>query len=257
MTQDTFPPILFDSKTDTLTYPDGIKETLLEYQKRKHQFEYIRSLQDALQKLKVLYQNPGCLTKEEYYAAKSDIEEEFDFWEANLFIEFEDTFEDPFEDKCGVVSIGRFTGVHRFLSNFYESPIEYEGISYPTVEHAFQAAKTRDSDTRQQIANMPKPSEAKAAGNRNGILKDFDPAEWELRKDGVMEELLRIKFQDPKLKNLLIQTGGAKLIEGNTWGDTYWGVNIETGEGANKLGVILEGIRSEIAEVMGRNKRQY
>ena len=80
----------FDTLTDTITYPDGVKETLLEYQKRKHRFEYIRSLQDALEKLKVLYQNPGCLTKEEYYAAKGDIEEEFDFWEENLFIEFED-----------------------------------------------------------------------------------------------------------------------------------------------------------------------
>ena len=94
MTQDTFPPVTLDLKTDTITYPDGTKESLLEYQKRKHQFEYIRSLQDALEKLKVLYQNPGCLTKKEYYSAKIDIEEEFDFWEANLFIEFDDTFGD-------------------------------------------------------------------------------------------------------------------------------------------------------------------
>ena len=143
------------------------------------------------------------------------------------------------------MTITKFTGQFSFLSNFHESPIEYEGISYPTVEHAFQAAKTQDSYTRQQIANMPKPSEAKAAGNRNGILKDFNPAEWELRKDGVMEELLRIKFQDPKLKNRLIQTGKAKLIEGNTRGDTYWGSDLKTGYGANKLGVTLEKIRSE------------
>ena len=85
------------------------------------------------------------------------------------------------------MTITKFTGQFSFLSNFYESPIEYEGISYPTVEHAFQAAKTQDFETRQQIANMQKPSEAKAAGNRNGILKDFNPAEWELIKDGVME----------------------------------------------------------------------
>lgn len=144
-----------------------------------------------------------------------------------------------------IVSIGRFSGQFSFLSNFYESVLEYEGVKYPTVEHAFQAAKTQDSETRRQIAKMQTPSEAKAAGNRNGILKDFDPIGWELRKDKVMEELLRIKFQNPDLKNLLAQTGNAKLIEGNTWGDTYWGVDLETGEGANKLGVILEGIRSE------------
>jgi ribA/ribD-fused uncharacterized protein len=144
-----------------------------------------------------------------------------------------------------IVSIGRFSDQFSFLSNFYDSVLEYEGVKYPTVEHAFQAAKTQDSETRHQIAKMQSPSEAKAAGNRNGILKDFDPIGWELRKDKVMEELLRIKFQNPDLKNLLAQTGNAKLIEGNTWGDTYWGVDLETGEGANKLGVILEGIRSE------------
>jgi len=141
--------------------------------------------------------------------------------------------------------ITRFKGQFDFLSNFYESPIEYEGISYPTVEHAFQAAKTQDFETRQQIAKMQSPGKAKAAGNRNGIIKDFDHVEWELRKDEVMEELLRLKFQNPELKAPLVQTGSAKLIEGNTWGDTYWGVDVVTGEGANKLGVILEGIRSE------------
>jgi ribA/ribD-fused uncharacterized protein len=150
-----------------------------------------------------------------------------------------------------IVSIGRFSDQFSFLSNFYESVLEYEGIKYPTVEHAFQAAKTRDSETRHQIAKMQTPSEAKAAGNRNGILKDFDPIGWELRKDKVMEELLRIKFQNPDLKNLLAQTGNAKLIEGNTWGDTYWGVDVVTGVGANKLGVILEGIRSEAHLSMG------
>lgn len=90
MTQDTFSPVTFDLKTDTIVYPDGVKESLEEYQKRKHQFEYIRSLQDALERMKVLYQNPGSLTEEEYNAAKSDIQEEFFFWEETLFIEFED-----------------------------------------------------------------------------------------------------------------------------------------------------------------------
>jgi cytochrome oxidase Cu insertion factor (SCO1/SenC/PrrC family) len=95
MTQDTFFPVTFDPKTDTITYPDGTKETLLEYQNRKHKFEYIRSLQDALEKLKVLYQNPGCLTEGEYYAAKSDIQGQFDFWECNVFIEYGDGAPSP------------------------------------------------------------------------------------------------------------------------------------------------------------------
>ena len=84
------PPTTFDTRTDTIRYPDGVEETLVQYQKRKHQIEYIQSLQDALERMKVLYQNPGCLTEEEYYAAKRIIQEEFDFWELNLFVEFGD-----------------------------------------------------------------------------------------------------------------------------------------------------------------------
>lgn len=87
---DIIPPTTFDTRTDTIHYPDGTMESLAEYQKRKSQFEYIRSLQDALERMKVLYQNPGCLTKEEYYAAKRIIQEEFDFWEGNVFIEYDD-----------------------------------------------------------------------------------------------------------------------------------------------------------------------
>ena len=85
-----FPPPTFDTRTDTIRYPDGTEETLLQYERRKYQFNFIGRLQSALENLKVLYQNPGCLTEEEYYAAKRIIQEEFDFWELNLFVEFGD-----------------------------------------------------------------------------------------------------------------------------------------------------------------------
>ena len=48
-----------------------------------------------------------------------------------------------------------FTAEHRYLSNFYPSVIRAEGISYPTVEHAFQAAKTTDTGLRRKIAEQP------------------------------------------------------------------------------------------------------
>jgi hypothetical protein len=87
---DSIPPTTFDTRTDTIRYPDGVEETLVQYQKRKYKFEYIRGLQNALERMKVLYQNPGCLTEGEYNAAKDAIQEQFDYWEMNLFIEFGD-----------------------------------------------------------------------------------------------------------------------------------------------------------------------
>ena len=57
--------------------------------------------------------------------------------------------------------IDSFEGKYRFLSNFYLSPITYEGIEYPSVEHAYQAAKTFDQKIRQKVADCPTPNEAK------------------------------------------------------------------------------------------------
>jgi hypothetical protein len=82
--------ILFNSQSEVLTYPDGITETLSEYQERKRRFNYIQELQNSLECLKVLYQNPGCLNKKDYEAAKIKIQEAFDWWEMNVFVEFDD-----------------------------------------------------------------------------------------------------------------------------------------------------------------------
>lgn len=59
-----------------------------------------------------------------------------------------------------------------------------------------------------------------------------------------MEDLLRQKFSKTPLRRLLLATGEAELIEGNTWGDTYWGVC--HGVGQNHLGCLLMKIRGEL-----------
>jgi cell fate (sporulation/competence/biofilm development) regulator YmcA (YheA/YmcA/DUF963 family) len=82
--------IYFDSRTEVFTYPDGITETLSEYQYRKQRFNYIQELQTALERMKVLYQNPGCMNHTDYEAAKREIQEAFDWWEMNVFVEFDD-----------------------------------------------------------------------------------------------------------------------------------------------------------------------
>jgi ribA/ribD-fused uncharacterized protein len=142
--------------------------------------------------------------------------------------------------------IKSFVGQYDFLSNFHPSQILYEGILYPTVEHAFQAAKTQDKQVRQQIADKDTPGKAKRAGGKRGILKDFDQAAWDTQKVQVMETLLRLKFQDQSLREKLLATGDTPIQEGNNWNDTYWGVSLKTGKGQNMLGKLLEKIRHEI-----------
>jgi ribA/ribD-fused uncharacterized protein len=138
------------------------------------------------------------------------------------------------------MAIKEFQGENRFLSNFWDAKVVLDGVTYPTVEHAYQAAKTLDKERRKVIQAQPTPGKAKRAGQRVKIRSD-----WENVKVGIMLDLVRQKFKNNvKLKNRLLATGSEELIEGNTWGDTFWGRC--RGVGKNHLGKILMKVRSEL-----------
>ncbi|MBZ4649256.1 NADAR family protein [Thermosipho sp. (in: thermotogales)] len=139
--------------------------------------------------------------------------------------------------------ITSFRGPYSFLSNFYTCKVYYEGITYRSVEAAFQAAKTLDINTRLKFVNLS-ALEAKKLGHSIPLRSD-----WEQVKDEIMEELVRNKFmRNERLRKKLLETGDAELIEGNYWDDMYWGVC--NGKGQNKLGKILMKIREELKEVL-------
>ena len=130
----------------------------------------------------------------------------------------------------------QFFGRHRFLSNFYNHPITYDGKTYQNAEAAFQAQKCKTDSERDKFVNLP-PNEAKRLG-RHVELRD----DWENIKLATMYAIELQKFSDPGLLKLLLATDGA-LIEGNNWHDLYWGVDLATGNGENHLGKILMTIR--------------
>jgi len=131
-----------------------------------------------------------------------------------------------------------FFGKYRFLSNFYMVQITYDGIKYPSVEHAYQAAKSTIPLVRELIANMSTPQEAKKAG------KMLYRPDWKDINLGIMEELIRQKFKYVHLQHLLLDTENAYLEETNTWRDVFWGVC--NGIGENHLGKILMKVREDI-----------
>jgi ribA/ribD-fused uncharacterized protein len=152
-----------------------------------------------------------------------------------------------------------FRGRYAFLSNFWPwegqryrgNPIviEYEDMFFPSVEHAFQAAKTHDRSLRIKISKSFNPGNAKYHGRSLKLRKD-----WEEVKYPIMQELVRLKFLSEEewaddLLEQLVETHPSKLFEGNDHGDDLWGVvwNEEKGfwEGKNWLGVILMGVRKE------------
>ena len=135
--------------------------------------------------------------------------------------------------------ITEFQGQYRFLSNFYPAPLTYLGRYYPTAEHAYQAAKARNTTEHDRIALSETPGIAKSRG-RVTLVRD----DWEEVKLSVMEEVVAAKFKLPHLADLLRLTGNAQLIEGNRWGDRFWGVC--GGAGENHLGKILMAIRKQL-----------
>lgn len=140
--------------------------------------------------------------------------------------------------------IKSFTGKHRFLSNFYPSAMRIDGIVYPTVEHAFQAHKAADPVERVRISLAPTPGEAKRMGRRARLRDD-----WEGVKVAVMRGCLFWKFcvtLHPILCEKLLATEDEELVEGNTWGDTFWGVDARTMKGENWLGRLLMERRQEL-----------
>jgi ribA/ribD-fused uncharacterized protein len=131
-----------------------------------------------------------------------------------------------------------FKGPYRFLSNFYY-------FSNTTVEHQFQAAKTTDPEWKQRILNAPTPGMAKRLGRKCPCRPNWDKA-----RDLVMLRFVRAKFHRPALAVMLLQTGNARLIEGNDWHDNYWGIcqcdDCHDKPGLNVLGNILMNVREEL-----------
>ena len=141
------------------------------------------------------------------------------------------------------MAVKEFQGKYRFLSNFWNlpvNPVMLDGMPYPTVEHAYQAAKTLDPQRREVIRMQETPGKAKRAGRKVRIRAD-----WEKVKLSIMEDLVRQKFTNSdNLTERLLKTGDQELIEGNTWNDTFWGRC--RGVGKNHLGKILMKIREEL-----------
>lgn len=138
-----------------------------------------------------------------------------------------------------MTAIKEFRDDYYFLSNFHICIVQYENIFYHNAEAAFQSAKLLNKKDRYQFTFLA-PCEAKALGRQVLLRKD-----WEKIKYKVMYDIVKDKFtRNIKLKYKLIDTNNAQLIEGNTWGDTYWGVY--KGKGLNMLGNILMGVRAEL-----------
>lgn len=141
--------------------------------------------------------------------------------------------------------ITSFTGNFEFLSNFYPATVTFEGMDFPTVENAYQAAKSENPLERACFMTMT-ASQAKRFGRKLPVIRH----DWEQVKEAVMFDLLRQKFEQPHLHMKLKATGVQSLVEGNWWHDNYWGscrCSDHKGRvGKNRLGFLIMKLRDAL-----------
>jgi ribA/ribD-fused uncharacterized protein len=150
--------------------------------------------------------------------------------------------------------IDQFIGEFDFLSNFHTFPIVYRDILFKSTEHAYQADKFEDEEKRRVFSLDLNPNLTAGQAKRLGLkMKPIRP-DWDAVKDGVMRDVLVLKFSPAEMRVKLLSTGDAELVEGNWWHDTYWGVCDGSGRhkkcpghepyGENRLGRLLMEVRA-------------
>jgi len=134
------------------------------------------------------------------------------------------------------------------FSNLYRRELRLDEQTYPTAEHAYQAAKARRPEVRDWILAAPSP--ALLAMAAHGLYQWDIVPDWSRIKFDRMRAVLRAKFtQHDDLRELLLSTGNARLVEVGTVDNAInrlWGeVN---GKGKNMLGVLLMELRQDLAQ---------
>lgn len=113
--------------------------------------------------------------------------------------------------------VGKFKGETAFLGNRFGCKILWKDVSYGSAEAAVLKEK-----------------------------ESMSISEWESNRVEIMEAVVRAKFdQNPGLMERLTETGNSLLVNGNSKQETFWGVDLYSWQGENRLGKILMKIRDK------------
>jgi ribA/ribD-fused uncharacterized protein len=137
------------------------------------------------------------------------------------------------------------------FSNLYPRPVMFEGLEFPSAEHAYQAGKARSESVRAWLLSAPSPSLLAMAAH--GLYSWDVVPNWAQIKYERMRAVLRAKFtQHADMREVLLSTGSTRLVEtasvDNKVNREWATVN---GKGQNMLGVLLMEIREELRMSMG------
>ena len=143
-----------------------------------------------------------------------------------------------------------------FLSNWYMSRFELDGVSYTSMEQYMMHQKAitfDDIDIAKQILETDDVSQVKALGR---AVHNYNDAIWNGIRQIVVYKGLLAKFsQNKDLKEKLLSTGNNILAEAART-DSVWGIGISIKDnarfdmnkwrGKNLLGFALMQVRKEL-----------
>jgi ribA/ribD-fused uncharacterized protein len=143
------------------------------------------------------------------------------------------------------------------FSNFQPCKIIYQGLTFPTTEHAFMWAKAEffgDQQAKLKILQTDNPKEAQNIGRE---VKNYDDTKWNAVRYQIMYDINLIKYQqNPQLAKCLLSTGMKTLVEANGKPDLIWSCGLYANDpriedsskwpGKNLLGKVLMEIREKL-----------
>jgi ribA/ribD-fused uncharacterized protein len=132
-----------------------------------------------------------------------------------------------------------------FLSNFHEHTLVSKWGAFRCSEGLYQYMKFAylDDDDLVQVFMNASGQQAWDISRKAELSSKIDPA-W--NREAAMRATLRVKFEDPVLKQQLLETKAKYLVENSPEGhDAFWADN-GNGSGKNMLGIMLMELRAEL-----------
>ena len=143
-----------------------------------------------------------------------------------------------------------------FLSQWWRSDFEVDGVTYNTAEQYMMAGKARlfeDEEVLGRILESKNPSEQKAFGR---VVRNFVKSEWDAVSRDIVYEGNYAKFtQNEDLKEKLLSTDPLILVEASPY-DIIWGIGLsatdaqrldpKNWQGMNWLGEVCTKVREDI-----------
>lgn len=140
------------------------------------------------------------------------------------------------------------------FSNFYRRPFTYKGYNLQFSEQGFMLEKAFlfDPSKVDAIAKATQPDKAKALGR---AVQNYDDTVWSSVRYDKIVEVLRAKFKEPFMRDILLRTGDRIIVEASPY-DRIWGVGLDVEDtrildeknwrGQNLLGKALMEVRDQL-----------